>query len=271
MQARRYRLRSADADIALTDGRFFVGRGRECQLVLDDPLVSRRHAVLFVDGGRVTVEDLGSRNGTLVNGARIEAAVMLEEGDRLTIGVHQLTLVAGARGRERKQTVGHGFPSGAYERPAPTVRPPAPVADEATRSISIFGMLIGACERALVQGDVRDAETSAGNLVVSLRAEILRGRSPDDRTMGALVSICLGLAAVTGSARWLERLFEVFGAARRVMDAETIDHVHEEVLRQGFVVDAALEAYLARLRLGTPCFTDDQQRLVARLEELATG
>ena len=49
-----------------------VGRGEGCQLVLDDPLISRRHACFVVDDREVTLKDLGSTNGVLVNGARVD-------------------------------------------------------------------------------------------------------------------------------------------------------------------------------------------------------
>ena len=67
----RFRLRYQHHDLALGDGQFVVGRSAGCQLSLDDPLVSRRHAMLVVAQDAVTVEDLESRNGVLVTGTRI--------------------------------------------------------------------------------------------------------------------------------------------------------------------------------------------------------
>jgi len=89
----RFRLRYLQHDLELTEGEFVVGRNASCQLSLDDPLVSRRHAVLTVLNGLVTVEDLGSRNGVLVNGQRIEGRAPLQGGDRILIGAQEMTLV----------------------------------------------------------------------------------------------------------------------------------------------------------------------------------
>ena len=89
----RFRLRYLHHDLELTEGEFAVGRNASCQLSLDDPLVSRRHALLVVTGNQVTVQDLGSRNGVLVNGERIEGVVALTEGDRILIGAQEMTLV----------------------------------------------------------------------------------------------------------------------------------------------------------------------------------
>ncbi|HSQ63044.1 MAG TPA: FHA domain-containing protein, partial [Polyangiaceae bacterium] len=64
----RFRLRYMNHDLELNEGEFVVGRNASCQLSLDDPLVSRRHAVFNVRADTVTVEDLGSRNGVSLNG-----------------------------------------------------------------------------------------------------------------------------------------------------------------------------------------------------------
>lgn len=74
-------------DIAVPRGTFLIGRGVECQLSLDDPLVSRRHAAIRVaDDGSATVEDLGSRNGVFLNGVRVEKPEPLSDGDLVRIG-----------------------------------------------------------------------------------------------------------------------------------------------------------------------------------------
>src|SRR6266568_200182 len=79
---------------ALELGRQVVlGRDPACDVVLDDNLVSRRHAQLEVDdSGRMVLRDLGSRNGTFVNGQRIEGAVVLGGNERIGIGDAQISL-----------------------------------------------------------------------------------------------------------------------------------------------------------------------------------
>lgn len=81
------RLRHLLHDIAMPTGTFLIGRGAECHLALDDVLVSRRHAAIrLAADGSATVEDLGSRNGVLLNGVRIEKAEPLNDGDLIRIG-----------------------------------------------------------------------------------------------------------------------------------------------------------------------------------------
>jgi hypothetical protein len=72
---------------ALGPGAFIVGRIPECDLSLpDDTLVSRRHAQITVGRDEARVRDLGSSNGTRVNGHRIEKEVTLVDGDLIGIG-----------------------------------------------------------------------------------------------------------------------------------------------------------------------------------------
>jgi pSer/pThr/pTyr-binding forkhead associated (FHA) protein len=61
--------------------------GREgCEIVLPDPEVSRRHAILRDADAGLLIEDLGSLNGTFVNGERIAAPVALKPGDTVQLG-----------------------------------------------------------------------------------------------------------------------------------------------------------------------------------------
>jgi DNA-binding winged helix-turn-helix (wHTH) protein len=70
----------------LAAGENFVGRGREADVRVDAPGVSRRHARVVVDGGRFTIEDLGSKNGTFLAGRRLKEPAPLSDGDELRLG-----------------------------------------------------------------------------------------------------------------------------------------------------------------------------------------
>ena len=72
---------------------FVVGRSDSCDLVLDNPLVSRSHAVFETVGGKMTIRDLQSHNGTYVNGERRDV-VPLNSGDEIRIGSHQIRYLA---------------------------------------------------------------------------------------------------------------------------------------------------------------------------------
>ena len=79
------------------DREIVVGRSADLDMVLVEDMVSRRHARIAVSNGRIVIADLGSTNGTFVNGQRIEETE-LKEGDRILIGTSILKLVVQAEG-----------------------------------------------------------------------------------------------------------------------------------------------------------------------------
>ena len=90
----RYRLRFLLQEIDLPPGDTVIGRSASCHVTIEDPLVSRQHARSRVQPGTVTIEDLGSRNGLMVNGRSIGGLVELRDGDRIRIGTQELVFCA---------------------------------------------------------------------------------------------------------------------------------------------------------------------------------
>jgi DNA-binding CsgD family transcriptional regulator len=91
--AARYGLRHDGRVVDVVVGEFVIGRGSECQLQLRDALVSRRHARLSVGEDDLYIEDLGSRNGVLVNTRRIIGVMPIKHGDTVVIGLASLEVV----------------------------------------------------------------------------------------------------------------------------------------------------------------------------------
>jgi len=75
------------------NGQLTIGRSSENDIAINNPFVSGQHVrIVFKDAGYY-LEDLGSRNGTLVNGVRVKKPVLLAEGDQVRIGEGVLELV----------------------------------------------------------------------------------------------------------------------------------------------------------------------------------
>jgi len=74
------------AKISIKKPEFTIGRSQSCSLCAGSSAVSRQHCMISRDESKVTVRDMGSRNGTLVNGEKIEGTVELASGDEITVG-----------------------------------------------------------------------------------------------------------------------------------------------------------------------------------------
>ena len=99
----RFAVRVGDQLRELSDGRVTIGRDLGCEICLDDRAASRRHAVLEIGSTEVTVEDLGSLDGTRVNGARIRSGPTSATGACSRSAVDEFVLVD--RARDERPTV----------------------------------------------------------------------------------------------------------------------------------------------------------------------
>jgi DNA-binding response OmpR family regulator len=81
-------------EVPLQAERVILGRAPECDIVIEGRLVSRQHAAISRSGSNYLLEDLGSHNGTTVNGQHVSGPWVLRDGDRLELGgVGRLTFV----------------------------------------------------------------------------------------------------------------------------------------------------------------------------------
>jgi serine/threonine protein kinase len=94
----RFRLLLSDREIPLRPGPNVVGRGRDAGVRIHHKSMSRHHARILIRDGEATLEDLQSKNGTFLNGERIESPVRLEDGDTFRLGSVSITF------RDRPET-----------------------------------------------------------------------------------------------------------------------------------------------------------------------
>ncbi|MBN1125017.1 MAG: FHA domain-containing protein [Sedimentisphaerales bacterium] len=90
-----------------------IGRRQECDLCIPLMVVSRRHCQLNLDEGKLTIRDLGSRNGTFVNGERIEEA-QIKAGDEIRLGPLEFSVMIDGKPAPEAKT--------APPKPAPSVQ-----------------------------------------------------------------------------------------------------------------------------------------------------
>ena len=78
--------RSASTTLKLADGVTSIGRHDDCLIRIKSAQVSRRHCEVFEVSDKLTIRDLGSSNGTFVNGKKVSGQLALKPGDELTVG-----------------------------------------------------------------------------------------------------------------------------------------------------------------------------------------
>jgi predicted component of type VI protein secretion system len=280
----RFRLRYLHHDLELIEGQFAVGRSAGCQLSLDDPLVSRRHALLVVSREGVTIEDLQSRNGVIVNGQRIGGRTPVKAGDKIVIGSQELTLLEGRESAGR-ETASHQM----GKRTLPKM-PAAPELMAAERGSSVppsdvsgsdpdaepsmvrradaFNLLGGVAEKALAMGRADEAE----RLLASPLADVVEASRAGKRLSPWLVDMAARfaskLATATAKGAWADYVIELYDAQERPCPAPVVDELYNAFRKVNAIDLVRLRGYVARLRERQSSLGPAERFLLQRLEGL---
>ncbi|MCA9705542.1 MAG: FHA domain-containing protein [Myxococcales bacterium] len=222
----QYKLKLGGSTMLVPEGSHEVGRSSDCWLTLQDELSSRVHARFHVTDEGCEIEDLGSRNGTYLNGERITGRRPIADGDRVRIGRQLMTILisetADLSGALRlRQTLAPGEQAGVPE---------------------LMGQLI---DKALKVGKTKDAERYANALHGQLLAAKLKADHPAARTG---VECLLRLAEHTGSGSWIDKLFGLHAEQRWVIERGTLDQIRQALNRIPRIPGHALQAYEQCLR-----------------------
>jgi Inner membrane component of T3SS, cytoplasmic domain len=248
----------------LRHGSVLLGRGSECDLIIEDSLISRVHARLQVDGEGVKVEDLYSTNGVFVNGERIMQARLLHTGDRLFLGNHEVTFVEIRTDPEAAPSVP---PSSVSEYPDPLTRPNVAAATDIPITARADALdLLGNLARRLAN-DVK-AEQAPRLLGPHLKG-ILRGASAGLVVPEALCEIAseyaVDLAHWTSDARWLDYVVELHLITKRVMSAASVSALQRSERWVGALNRSLLDYYVGSF---APRLTELSREEKARLATL---
>lgn len=118
---------SVGKEYPLDKNELFIGRDLSNDIVINDPEISRRHSRLFTQGNTFVLEDLGSTNGTFVNGQRLMGPNMLRPGDVITFG-ERMSLVFESSDFDQDATVVSPASRPSYDNQAPEQMYPPPQA-----------------------------------------------------------------------------------------------------------------------------------------------
>lgn len=299
----RYRLRYQATDLELQPGEFVIGRSSSCNLSLDDALVSRRHAVLTIDGDGVSVRDLGSRNGVLVNGERIEGTQPLRHLDRVTIGAQDMVVIEVGRQRRGSPSTGEATPCKAcghmvqadelfcrkcgaaaqranrtlagqtveLQMPlvAGTGAAPGPSdPDDVTRQQSGLALLAGIADKALALKRYEEAERILGKHLEGLLEKARRKLIGGEELVRDATGYALSLAEGLGRSRWIDWVFQMNAATGVVLTSEDVERLHQVVRTAGYDDPKPLRAYLAAIGPRRDRMSAAERFVLSRLEGL---
>jgi hypothetical protein len=219
----RFWLRFGDHDVELLPGETLLGRSPRCQVVLDDPMVSRTHARMILSRGTVTVEDAGSVNGVVVNGERLTRARVLKSKDKVIIGQQAFELYAteveaipaSRRGGPTMKTL-----AGASATELPTER------TEATRQGDAFNMLAGVVDKVLALGRGDEAERVLGHFLRGLLQAVRIGQPMDAEQSERAASYAIRIAEATRKGSWVDYVFELYAAGGQPLPGPLVERLY---------------------------------------------
>jgi len=258
----------------LVDGSVLIGRSHECELRLDDALVSRIHARIRVEAERATIEDLHSTNGIYLGGDRIAHAGPLHDGDVAQIGTQLLSFFAyteelapdsGVSGHDRlRPDPPMSFPAAPLGAPGTS---PMPTTTRAP-ALTMVGNL---ARRFAREGRV---EEGAALLIPHLK-RILRGANAGLEVPEPLceqaATYAMDVAVWTADAKWLDYIVELHVAAKSLMTHPAILALQRAERWLG-AIDRRLLAYYVEACGARPApLTDDEQLRLRLLERLLSA
>lgn len=237
----RYRLRFLLQEFDLPRGATILGRSSDCHVTIEDPLVSRHHARIVLEGDRAVLYDLNSRNGVKVNGRSVKDPTPLADGDRLRIGTQELVFCrVDAVPNASAKTTG-------FLRHCARCRMPYPqeagactncgateALDEETLS-GQFGpaaqalwnvqLFIEVLERALSLGRYEDVNRILRKATVQVEERLGGGESIDAPQLAKLASGAAQAALTLGEPTWGQWVAQVYRRVPVMMPEAVVDQL----------------------------------------------
>lgn len=259
-------LKVGGQEIELRVGRTLLGRHDSCEVVLDDPLASRRHAALHFDGQATTVQDLGSVNGVLLNGERIKKPEKLTHGDELRLGNQSIQVRIGvtapvedAQRRWGAETISAMDAQRLAEQ---SIEESTGVRDgEALETLMVVA------EKMIALGRPAEAERIVKSALTELRSRAENGPTDAD-TLELAAVMAVRLAEANRRGEWVTYVFALYDAAGGVVPASVIDRLYSAVRVVDSVDLTVIRGYMSKLRARQADFGPAQRFLLRRLDGL---
>jgi len=215
-------------------------------VTIEDPLVSRHHARIVLEGDRAVVYDLNSRNGVKVNGASVKDPVELKDGDRLRIGTQELVFcrVEAAPAQASAKTTGFLRHCARCRMPYPQEAGACPscgateALDEETLS-GQFGaaaqqiwsvqLFLEVLERALTLERFDDVNRILRRATVQVEERIVRGDAIDPAQLAKLAHGAARASIAINDSTWAVWVAQVYRRVPLVMPEDVVQKLGELV------------------------------------------
>jgi hypothetical protein len=257
-------------ELDLVGPEIILGRSPDCQITIEDPLVSRQHARITIANGVARVMDLGSRNGVRVNGNLIKGEAILAHNDRVRLGTQDLVfLVVDDHGERLARSTGYMMHCTGCGRPFPGESGVCPhcgavvdgqeegpgydtitgfvVEPQPSWTFQLLGEVI---ERALNAGRAADAERMFQRAAQEVSARSRGGQSPDAKLLAAVGVYAMRLSKLQHNTRWAEWALDAHREVGALPSADILPHLQALApeLRQGLrpKLEAAVQAFRTR-------------------------
>ena len=273
----KFRLKLREAELDLPNGELSIGRGTDCFLRINDELVSRRHARLLVTPNSVFLDDLGSRNGSRVNGSPLTGSIELKIGDEVEIGTQIFQLVQGASKSPRMPTATtpNLHPCRSCKRLMRARVSICPLCganqrsddhdDGPTRSMTSFELLLGVGDKMLALGRTDEAEKMLRPRLRELLLRAGKGDLPGFAEVTEALRRGVRLATATQHAEWYVWIFDFARLASHPIEEPLLDELHAQMLAHKPPAETALKAYLDAQTAGDEATLAHRGRIEALL------
>jgi hypothetical protein len=237
----RFRLRFLLQEFDLGGPEVVIGRSSECQITIEDPLISRKHARIVIDADEARVSDMGSRNGVRVNGRLVKGEQTLKDGDRIRLGTQELLFTMVGRAERAPRPTGYMKLCHACGTPYPEGAPSCPhcgapaLADEDTMSGAApepkrswtFQLLGEVIERALASGRAIEAERLMRKAAKEIDERLAAGERLEPTHTAMIAAFSVRLAKLVGGSEWIAWAIALHRRQNAMLADQVIDRLDE--------------------------------------------
>lgn len=257
--------------VGVAPGAHVIGRDASCQFPLDDPSVSRRHAMLTVHVNGASIEDLGSRNGVVVDGQKANGRIELSDGNRIKIGNKELQIRILAGALAAGAPVGPPTPIGlgAVDDSLQRFQVETVSLESQTKNAGVeeLEVLVDRADKALASGHPEQAERILSDRLSGVLASLRTGDRVDGLTVRFAATHALRLAGASRNPRWVDYVFDLYTLLDVLMPREIIDSLHRLVDQVGPIDLLNVDGYLRGMSRSQDDMDGQERALLRRVEQ----